>query len=164
MLSSPVHPLSLGFGSGLAPFAPGTFGTLLGFPLFWLISSLALYPKIAVYMALFVVGIWICGKTGDAIGKHDHSAIVWDEIVAMALVLEFTSSEWLWWAVAFLLFRFFDIVKPWPVSLADNTHGSGTLGGGFFVMLDDILAAIYAIAGIIGLQYIVSIYSNAAQV
>ena len=72
----------------------------------------------------------------------------------MAIVLEFTPAHWAWWIVAFLLFRLFDILKPWPISLADNAHGSSQLAGGFFVMLDDILAAIYAIAVIIGLQYL----------
>ncbi len=145
--------LSLGFGSGLAPFAPGTFGTLVGFPLYWLLMQVSLYPKTAIYLALFVVGCWICGKTGDALGKHDHSAIVFDEILAMAIVLEFTPSGWMWWVMAFLFFRLFDIVKPWPVSLADNTHGSG-----FYVMLDDILAAIYAIFGILILQYSIGLF------
>lgn len=153
MLSSPVHVLSFGFGTGLAPFAPGTFGTLIGFPVFLTMMSLPFPLKSTFYIVLFIAGCWFCAKTGELLGKHDHSAIVWDEIVAMALVLEFTPVHWGWWIVAFLLFRVFDIFKPWPVSLADNAHGNGMLSGGFFVMLDDILAAIYAIAVIIGLQY-----------
>ncbi len=153
MFSSPVHLLSLGFGTGLAPIAPGTLGTLVGFPVFLLLTPVPLVLKLAIYLLLFLVGCWICGKTGDALGKHDHSAIVWDEIVAMAIVLEFTPTHWTWWIVAFLLFRLFDIFKPWPVSLADNAHGNSAFAGGYFVMLDDILAAIYAIAVIVGLQY-----------
>ena len=155
MFSSLVHLLSLGFGTGLAPVAPGTFGTLVGFPVFLLLAPLPLVPKLALYAILFVLGCWLCAKTGDALGKHDHSAIVWDEIVAMAIVLEFTPVHWTWWIVAFLLFRLFDIIKPWPVSLADNALGNSAFAGGFFVMLDDILAAIYAIAVIIGLLYFV---------
>lgn len=164
MFSSLVHLFSLGFGTGLAPFAPGTFGTLIGLPLFLLLSPLAFYPKIAAYLALFAVGCWLCKKTSDALGKHDHSAIVWDEIVAMALVLEFTPPGWFWWIAAFVLFRFFDIAKPWPIYLADNASGNGATGSGFYVMLDDILAAIYAVAGVIGLQYIVAMVFNTAQV
>lgn len=156
MLSSPTHLLSLGFGAGLAPVAPGTFGTLVGFPVFLLLTSVPLNLKFALYFVLFLIGCWLCGKTGDALGKHDHSAIVWDEIVAMAIVLEFTPAHWIWWIVAFLLFRLFDIIKPWPVSLADNAHGSSPFTGGLFVMLDDILAALYAIAAIIGLQYFIN--------
>ena len=155
MLSSPTHLLSLGFGTGLAPIAPGTFGTLVGLPVYLLLTPMPLIAKLALYFVLFLIGCWLCGKTGDALGKHDHSAIVWDEIVAMAIVLEFTPVHWTWWIVAFLLFRLFDIFKPWPISLADNAHGNGAVTGGFFVMLDDILAALYAIAAIIGLQYIV---------
>ncbi len=153
MLSSPIHLLSLGFGTGLAPVAPGTFGTLIGFPVFLLLAPMPLVLKLTLYFILFLIGCWLCGKTGDALGKHDHSAIVWDEIVAMAIVLEFTPAHWTWWIVAFLLFRLFDIFKPWPVSLADNAHGNSAFTGGFFVMLDDVLAAIYAIAVIVGLQY-----------
>ena len=155
MISSPVHLLSLGFGTGLSPIAPGTFGTLVGLPVFLLLTPMPLVSKIALYLTLFLIGCWLCGKTGELLGKHDHSAIVWDEIVAMAIVLEFTPEHWVWWVIAFLLFRLFDIIKPWPVSIADSLHGNGTIAGGFFVMLDDILAAIYAIAVIIGLQYIV---------
>ncbi len=153
MISSPVHLLSLGFGTGLAPFAPGTFGTLIGLPLFLLIAPLPLAIKIACYGFLFIVGCWFCAKTGKALASHDHSAIVWDEIVAMAIVLEFAPSGWIWWMVAFLLFRFFDILKPWPISLADNANGKSELAAGFFVMLDDVLAAIYAIFCLGALQY-----------
>ena len=156
MISSPVHILSLGFGTGLAPFAPGTFGTLVGFPLFLALAPLPLLTKAVAYLALFILGCWLCEVTGKALGKHDHSSIVWDEIIAMALVLEFAPPGWVWWIIAFLLFRFFDIVKPWPVSLADNAHGTGSLAGGFFVMLDDILAAIYAIAAMLALKYFVN--------
>ena len=157
MLSSPAHVLSLGFGTGLAPKAPGTFGTLVGFPLFWLLALLPLTAKIVLYGALFALGCWLCATTARALGKHDHSAIVIDEIVAMSLVLEFAPGGWLWALVAFGLFRLFDITKPWPVSLADKTQGSSPLSGGFFVMFDDILAALYAILAITGLQYLSAI-------
>ncbi len=159
MMSSPVHLLSLGFGTGLAPFAPGTFGTLIGLPLFLLIAPLPLVAKIVLYAFLFIIGCWFCAKTGKALASHDHSAIVWDEIVAMAIVLEFAPSGWIWWAIAFLLFRFFDILKPWPISLADNAHGKSELAAGFFVMLDDILAALCAVICLVALQYASSLVS-----
>ena len=140
LLSHPAHFFSLGFGSGLAPRAPGTFGTIVGLPLFWLISSYSLSVKLAIIAALFVLGIYCCDKTGKALGVADHGAIVWDEIVAMMLVLTFTPKQWQWWLVAFILFRLFDIWKPFPISYFD-----AKLKNGFGVMFDDLLAAIYAI-------------------
>jgi phosphatidylglycerophosphatase A len=156
MLSSPTHIFSLGFGTGLARFAPGTFGTLIGFPLFWLLSNLPMGLKITTYTGLFTIGCWLCAKTGEALDTHDHSAIVWDEIVAMALVLEFVPQHWMWWLAAFAAFRLFDINKPWPVYLADNAHGGSALAGGFYVMLDDILAAAYSILLLVGVLYLVN--------
>ena len=140
LVSHPVHFFSLGFGSGLAPKAPGTFGTIVGLPLFWLISSYSLSVKLAIIAALFVLGIYCCDKTGKALGVADHGAIVWDEIVAMMLVLVFAPLTWLGWLVAFCLFRLFDIWKPFPIHYFD-----AKLKNGFGVMFDDLLAAIYAI-------------------
>ena len=140
LLSHPAHFFSLGFGSGLAPKAPGTFGTIIGLPLFWLISSYGLSIKLAIIAVLFIVGIYCCDKTGKALGVADHGAIVWDEIVAMMLVLVFAPLTWLGWLVAFCLFRLFDIWKPFPISYFD-----AKLKNGFGVMFDDLLAAIYAI-------------------
>lgn len=139
-MSHPAHFLGLGFGTGLAPKAPGTFGTLIGLPLFWLIHPSALQTQLMVVLVLFILGIYICGKTGQAIGVSDHGGIVWDEIVAMMLVLTFTPLHWFWWLLAFALFRLFDIWKPFPVRQCD-AH----FKGGFGVMFDDILAAVYAI-------------------
>ena len=140
LLAHPAHFFGLGFGSGLAPKAPGTFGTLVGLPLFWLISSYGLSIKLAIIAALFIFGIYCCDKTGKALGVADDSAIVWDEIVAMMLVLAFTPFTWLGWLVAFCLFRLFDIWKPFPIRQMD-----AKLKNGFGVMFDDLLAAIYAI-------------------
>jgi len=89
---------------------------------------------------LFVLGIWICGKTGKALGVHDHSGIVWDELVAFLLVLHFTPNTLLWQAFAFLLFRTFDVLKPPPIGYYDKT-----VRGGFGVMLDDLIAAFYTL-------------------
>lgn len=140
LLSHPAYFFALGFGSGLAKKAPGTFGTLVGFPLFWLTSTYSISTQLIVIFALFLIGIYFCDKTGKALGVADHGSIVWDEIVAMMLVLAFSPSSWLNWVVAFLLFRLFDIWKPFPIKQFD-----AKLKNGFGVMLDDLLAAIYAI-------------------
>jgi len=141
LLRHPAHLLALGFGAGLAPKAPGTFGTLVGLPLFAVLLLLPSSLHLPVIVLLFIAGIPICQKAGDALGVADHGSIVWDEIVAMLLVLEFTPRTWLWWAAAFLLFRLFDIWKPFPIRQCD-----ARMEDGFGVMFDDLLAALYAIA------------------
>jgi len=152
LFAHPAHLIAFGFGSGLAPKAPGTVGTLLGLPLFWLVVTVAqdLPNQIIFLIATFLLGIWACGRSGRALGVADHGGMVWDEIVAFALVLLFTPAGWLWMALAFALFRLFDILKPWPIRLADTHFKSG-----FGVMFDDLLAALYAIAIIKGLQWLV---------
>jgi phosphatidylglycerophosphatase A len=141
LFSHPAHLLSFGFGSGLARKAPGTFGTLVAFPIYWFLA-----PRLsdAVFILLliwaFAIGVWVCGITGKALGDSDYGGIVWDEVVAMLLVLFFTPPGWEWWLLAFVLFRFFDIVKPPPIRYFDsNWHG------GLGVMFDDLLAAGYAL-------------------
>jgi len=151
LLQHPAHFFGLGFGSGLAAKAPGTFGTLVGYPLFWLISVYALSTQLIIISALFLIGIYFCGVTGKALGVSDHGGIVWDEIVAMMLVLAFTPNQWQWWLVAFLLFRLFDIWKPFPIRQFD-----AKLKNGFGVMFDDLLAAIYAIIGLQALLWAVT--------
>jgi phosphatidylglycerophosphatase A len=136
----PQHILALGFGSGLFPKAPGTVGTLVGVVAYGLIAGHPIWMKLTIIAFLFIIGISICGNTAKALGIHDHSSIVWDEIVAMMLVLAFTPPTILWWSVAFILFRLFDIWKPFPIKLSDQK-----IQGGFGVMFDDLLAAIYAI-------------------
>ena len=140
LVSHPLHFLSLGLGSGLSPKAPGTVGTLVGFPLFWLLMDLPQLQQWLGLLLLFMLGIWCCEFTGRALGVSDHGAIVWDEIVAMAGVLTTVPHSWGWAVAAFALFRLFDIWKPFPVRWADR-HVKGGLG----VMLDDVLAAIMAI-------------------
>ena len=146
LLKHPAHFLALGFGAGLAAKAPGTWGTLVALPFFFLAHSLG--GQIAALLAaaiFFVVGIWAAGVTGRALGVSDHGGIVVDEIAAFLLVLAFVPApvNIVGIAVAFLLFRLFDIVKPWPVNVADRL-----IKGGFGVMFDDVLAAIYAIIGL----------------
>ena len=141
LFAKPAHFFALGFGSGLAPKAPGTFGTLVGLPLFWLISNYGLNLQLLIITALFLIGIYFCDATSKALGVSDHGSIVWDEIVAMMLVLTFAPKNWAGWIVAFVLFRLFDIWKPFPIRQFD-----ATLKNGFGVMFDDLLAALYAIA------------------
>jgi len=149
LLQHPAHLFGLGFGAGLAKKAPGTFGTLVGFPLFWLISVYALSTQLVLIAALFLIGIYFCDATGKALGVADHGSIVWDEIVAMILVLAATPNQWQWWLAAFLLFRLFDIWKPFPIRQFD-----AKLKNGFGVMFDDLLAAIYAIFCIEAMQWL----------
>lgn len=149
LLSHPAHFFSLGFGSGLAPKAPGTVGTLIGYPLFFLIEAQSFSMQLCIITALFIIGIWFCDATGKAIGVRDHGSIVWDEIVAMMLVLTFTPKTVFFYVLAFALFRLFDIWKPFPIRQCD-----AKLKGGFGVMFDDLLAAIYAIFCILLFQWI----------
>lgn len=140
LLRHPSHFVALGFGTGLSPKAPGSIGTIVGLPLFWLLTFTPEPTHFITLAVLFLVGIPLCTKTGNALGVSDHGSIVWDEIVAMMLVLEFTPASPLWWGIAFVLFRLFDIWKPAPIR-----HCDARLKGGFGVMFDDLLAAIYAI-------------------
>lgn len=137
LLSHPAHFLSLGFGSGLSPWAPGTAGTLAAWALYPLLRApLSEFVFLALLVSLFMIGILAADRTGRALGVPDHGAIVWDEMVAIWLVLVFTPDTLAWQALAVGLFRFFDIVKPPPVRWADRK-----LKGGFGVMFDDLLAA-----------------------
>lgn len=141
LFSHPAHFFSLGFGSGLVPRGPGTAGTLVGFPLYWLLAPLMNDYQLLLFLLLaFIAGIWMCDKTGRALGVEDHGGIVWDEIVAFMLVLYFTPEGIYWQLAAFVLFRFFDIVKPQPIKYFDQN-----LHGGLGVMFDDLLAAGYAL-------------------
>jgi phosphatidylglycerophosphatase A len=151
LIAHPAHFLALGFGSGLAPKAPGTFGTIVGLPLFYFIMDYMLTTQLAIITIAFVVGIYFCNVAGEALGISDHGSIVWDEIAAMMLVLTVTPNQWQWWLVAFCLFRLFDIWKPFPIRQCD-----AQLKGGFGVMFDDLLAAVYAMISLKGLLWMLS--------
>jgi phosphatidylglycerophosphatase A len=141
LVSHPAHFVALGFGSGLAPVAPGTFGTLVAIPLAIALRERFGDPGYALaVVVLFVVGVAVSAITARDLGVPDHGSIVWDEVVAFLAVLFFVGDDWRWIAVAFLLFRFFDIVKPPPIRAVD-----AALKSGFGVMLDDILAAGYTL-------------------
>ena len=139
-LRNPVHLLAFGFGSGVLPFAPGTFGTLVAVPLYLLLQPLPLLSYLATLLVAFIVGVWLCEKTSRDLGVHDHGGIVWDEIVGYLLTMTFAPKGWVWLLVGFVLFRLFDIFKPWPIRSIDRQ-----VKGGFGIMLDDVLAAIYAL-------------------
>ena len=140
LLSHPAHFIALGFGSGLAPRAPGTFGTLASLALYYLLA-LALPPLAIAFLAipLFFIGVWACGVTGRDLGAHDHGAMVWDEIVAFLPLAALASASWMLQAVAFALFRLFDIWKPYPIR-----HVERSVKGGMGVMVDDVIAGAYA--------------------
>ena len=140
-MSHPAHFIALGGGSGLSPVAPGTVGTLLAFPLFWLLA-LRFSPMaiLILCVVLYGAGVWACERTSIAMGLRDPGSIVWDEVVAFLIVLCFTPAGWLWQLSAFAAFRFFDIVKPPPIRHADRR-----IKGGFGVMFDDLLAAGYTL-------------------
>lgn len=135
----PIHFLALGFGSGCAPKAPGTFGTLAAIPLYLLARPLPLSLYLLLTVVGFVLGVWICDRAARDLGVHDHPAIVWDEVIGYFVTMIAAPASW-WWVVAgFALFRLFDILKPWPIRQADRR-----IGGGFGIMFDDLLAAGYA--------------------
>jgi phosphatidylglycerophosphatase A len=141
MLRNPAHIIAFGFGSGLAPKAPGTFGTLLGWWMFAVLPHDWTLPILLLAMsAAFFVGVWVCAITGRNLGVSDHGAMVWDEMVAIWLVLLFTPAGWWWQALAVCLFRVFDITKPAPIRQVERKFK-----GGFGVMIDDVLAAAYAL-------------------
>ncbi len=140
VFTDPVHLLAFGFGTGLSPVAPGTVGTLVAFPIAWLTLDLGLVSQIAVAAVLILSGIWICGESARRIGVHDHGGIVWDEVAGMYVTLLVTPPTVTGWALAFLAFRLFDIVKPWPIRDLDHR-----MKGGLGIMLDDIAAALYAV-------------------
>ena len=140
VLTDPVNFLAFGFGTGLAPKAPGTVGSLPGILLAWFTLDMGLAVQLGIATALFVAGIWICGESARRIGVHDHGGIVWDEICGMYVTLLLAPPTLLGYALAFGLFRVFDIVKPWPIRDLDHR-----LGGGLGIMLDDLAAAVYAL-------------------
>ncbi len=139
VLRDPVNLLAFGLGTGLSPVAPGTVGTVLGVVLAWLLQPFGLELQLIVGLALVVSGVWICGESARRVGVHDHSGIVWDEIAAMYLILLLVPISVPGWAAAFALFRLFDIWKPWPIRDLDHR-----LHGGLGIMLDDLVAALYA--------------------
>jgi len=139
LLLHPLDFLALGFGSGLVPHAPGTAGTLVAVPLYLLLQPLPPAWYLPLLGVLFVAGIPLCAHTAARLGVHDHPAIVWDEVVGYLVTMAFAPAGWQWAVTGFVLFRIFDIVKPWPIRWCDK-HVHGGLG----IMLDDLLAGVFA--------------------
>lgn len=135
----PVQFLAFGFGSGLSPRAPGTVGTLVAVPLYWTFAHWSLPWYSLLVLAAALLGIWICGAASRELGVHDHPGIVWDEFVGYWITLWAVPVDWVWMLAGFVVFRVFDIAKPWPISHLDRK-----VKGGFGIMIDDILAGIMA--------------------
>jgi phosphatidylglycerophosphatase A len=130
---------AFGFGSGLSPFAPGTFGTLAAIPLYLIMIELS-WPMYAfLTLIAFVVGVRLCDVTGARLGVHDYGGIVWDEFVGFWITMFLVPFSWQAVIIGFFVFRFFDIIKPWPIGWLDKQ-----VSGGFGVMIDDVLAGIYS--------------------
>ena len=149
LLRDPVHLVALGFGTGLSPWAPGTAGTALALPLAWLMFDWPLLWRAAVAAVAAVAGIWICGRSAQRLGIHDHPGIVFDEIAAMLLLALAIPPTPAWLLLAFIFFRFFDIAKPWPIRDLDHR-----LKGGFGIILDDLMAAVYAAVCLTVIRYL----------
>ncbi|MBO1255282.1 phosphatidylglycerophosphatase A [Alteromonas sp. 5E99-2] len=147
-LTNPWHFLALGFGSGLAPFMPGTFGTLAGLPFLILIDYIPMAGFAALTAVFAVLGISICEKTAKDMKVHDHGAIVWDEIVGIMLTFLWIPLSLPTIVAGFVLFRLFDILKPWPISLLDRN-----VSGGLGIMVDDVFAGIFACGCLHALVY-----------
>jgi len=136
----PTNFLALGFGSGLAPVAPGTFGTLVALPVYWWLAMLPLEIYVAAVLAASLFGIWICGRASRSLHTDDHPGVVWDEICGYLIAMCAVPRSWQWMLAGFVLFRAFDILKPWPIRAADQR-----VSGGFGVMLDDIIAGLFTL-------------------
>lgn len=144
----PVHLLAFGFGAGLAPVAPGTFGTVVGVIIGMALAPLDVVPRALVVAAVCAAGVWLCGESARRLGQHDHPGIVWDEIAGYLLAMLAAPPGWPWIVAGFCLFRLFDIWKPWPIR--DLDHG---LSGGAGIMLDDLVAGGYAAAVMLTVRF-----------
>ncbi len=136
----PIYFLAFGFGSGLSPIAPGTFGTLAAIPVY---CVFALFLNTQIYLLLtlvaFLAGIFVCDRVSRDLGVHDYGGIVWDEIVGYLLTMFWVPFHWVWMVLGFILFRIFDIWKPYPIGWVDKR-----VSGGFGIMIDDVIAAVPA--------------------
>ncbi len=140
-LKHPAHFAAFGFGSGCAPKAPGTAGTLVAVVLYLPMQNLSLAMFAGLIVLAFLLGVWLCGKASEALGVHDHGGIVWDEFVGFWITMFAAPQGWPWIVLGFALFRLFDIWKPQPIAWLD-----AKLTGGLGIMLDDVLAGVYACA------------------
>jgi phosphatidylglycerophosphatase A len=140
VFGSPSGFLAFGFGSGLSPFAPGTMGTLVAVPFIFALRTLNEAVFWLALLLLFALGVYLCGHVSRKLGVHDHGGIVWDEMLGYWLSAALVPLQWPWLLAAFLLFRFFDILKPWPIRQLDKK-----VSGGFGIMIDDVVAALFTL-------------------
>jgi len=138
-MRSPTLMLAFGFGSGLSKYAPGTLGTIAAVPLWWLLTQLSQPLYLGLVLVAAIVGVSICGRAAEQLGVHDHGGIVWDEFVGLWVAMAFLPVSPVSLVLGFSLFRFFDIVKPWPISWLDKN-----ISGGLGIMIDDIAAGLAA--------------------
>lgn len=149
-LKNPLHLMAVGFGSGLPNKAPGTWGTLAAVPLYYLLSFLSIEVYLIIVIVSSIAGVWLCHVTSRDMGVHDHKAIVWDEFVGYWITMIAVPFSIQWAIVGFLLFRFFDILKPYPICWLDKK-----VHGGLGIMIDDVAAGICA--GVV-LQFLIHLY------
>lgn len=136
---NPLYFIAFGFGSGLMPIAPGTWGTLVAIPLYLLLTAVPWTIYLSITLLAFVLGVWVCQRVSQELGVHDYSGIVWDEVVGYLLTMFMAPTGVVWILLGFILFRIFDIWKPQPIRYVDRR-----IQGGLGIMLDDVLAAIPA--------------------
>lgn len=147
LLLQPIHFFAFGFGSGLSPIAPGTFGTLMAIPIVLVLQHFGFVVHAAFAVVAMLAGIYVCGESARRMDVHDHPGIVWDEITGFTVTMLAAPSHWAWLLGGFVLFRFFDIVKPWPIREADHS-----LPGGLGIMLDDVIAGVFSAAILFGFK------------
>ncbi|MFL0810827.1 MAG: phosphatidylglycerophosphatase A [Agarilytica sp.] len=136
---SPQMFLAFGLGSGLSPVIPGTMGTLAAVPFYIVMAQLPIYAYAVILLLAYFLGNYLCDFASKKLGVHDHGGIVWDEFVGFWLTMFLVPFQWQYLVVGFVLFRFFDMLKPWPISWVDK-HAQG----GFGIMIDDVLAGVAA--------------------
>ena len=146
---SALHWIAFGAGAGLVPRAPGTAGTAIAIPIYLCIGTQPLAVHGLAVASVVLLGVWVCGRTARDLGVHDHPGIVLDEIAGFLITMTALPADWPWVVAGFVAFRVFDIVKPWPVSLADRR-----VGGGLGIMLDDVLAGALACAALHAIRHV----------
>ena len=152
LLATPSGLLALGFGSGLLPWMPGTWGTLFAVPFAFLLLQLPPGLQLGILIALMFVGVFVCGRTSQKLGGGDHKAIVWDEMVGYGCAVFALEPSLLWMALAFVLFRLLDIAKPWPLSVIDNWRG------GYAIMGDDLVAGFFVCGCLHGVDSLAGVF------
>lgn len=135
--TNPIHFIGCGFGVGAIPIMPGTFGTALAIPIYFILIHFSWLTYAIVTLFLILIGVGLCGRINRDFGTEDHSAAVWDEVATFLIVLFLVPPVWYYILIGFILFRLFDILKPGPIGWVDR-H----IHGGVGVMLDDVLAAV----------------------